>query len=175
MKRFVRTIKLALLRDKMKSQKERSAELYKSRKESGLCPRCGKPLDRDGHYCSECLEKEREYRSETKKFCKENGICPVCHKEKLYGDEKQCILCREYHWEYGIKNPPTDQQKEKYRNRFRETQKKLYAERVSNGICTRCGKLKVVPGRKKCGICLEKDMILHRNRRAYEVELQQTK
>lgn len=58
---------------------------------------------------------------------------------------------------------------------FRETQKKLYAERVSNGICTRCGKLKVVPGRKKCGICLEKDMILHRNRRAYEVELQQTK
>ena len=123
MKRFVRTIKLALLRYKMKSQKERSAELYKSRKESGLCPRCGKPLDRNGHYCSECLEKEREYRSETKKFCKENGICPVCHKEKLYGDEKQCILCREYHWEYGIKNPPTDQQKEKYRNRFRETQK----------------------------------------------------
>ena len=123
-KRFVRTIKLALLRDKMKSKKERSAELYKSRKESGLCPRCGKPLDRNGHYCSECLEKEREYRSETKKFCKENGICPVCHKEKLYGDEKQCILCREYHWEYGIKNPPTDQQKEKYRNRFRETQKK---------------------------------------------------
>ena len=46
---------------------------------------------------------------------------------------------------------------------------------VSKGICTRCGKLKVVPGRKKCGICLEKDMILHRNRRAYEVELQQTK
>ena len=68
MKRFVRTIKLALLRDKMKSQKERSAELYKSRKESGLCPRCGKPLDRDGHYCSECLEKERKYRSETKNF-----------------------------------------------------------------------------------------------------------
>lgn len=124
-KRFVRTIKLALLRDKMKSQKERSAELYKSRKESGLCPRCGKPLDRNGHYCSECLEKEREYRSETKKFCKENGICPVCHKEKLYGDEKQCILCREYNWEYGIKNPPTDQQKEKYRNRFRETQKNI--------------------------------------------------
>lgn len=107
----------------MKSQKERSAELYKSRKESGLCPRCVKPLDRDGHYCSECLEKEREYRRETKKFCKAHGICPVCHKEKLYGDEKQCILCKEYHWEYGIKNPPTDQQKEKYRNRFRETQK----------------------------------------------------
>ena len=58
---------------------------------------------------------------------------------------------------------------------FSRDAKKLYAERVSNGICTRCGKLKVVPGRKKCGICLEKDMILHRNRRAYEVELQQTK
>ncbi len=70
-------------------------------------------------------------------------------------------------WEYGIKNPPSNQQKEKYRNRFRETQNKLYAEkRVSKGICTRCGKLKVVPGEKKCGICLEKDMILHRNRRA---------
>lgn len=120
-------------------------------------------------------KKKENIAVKQKKFCKENGICPACHKEKLYGDEKQCILCREYHWEYGIKNPPTDQQKEKYRNRFRETQNKLYAERVSKGICTRCGKLKVVPGRKKCGICLEKDMILHRNRRAYEVELQQTK
>ena len=156
MKRFVRTIKLALLQDKMKNQKQRSAEMYRSRKENGLCPRCGKPLDRDGHYCSECLEKEREYRRETRKFCKEHRICPICHKEKLYGDEKQCILCRESRWEYGIKNPPTDQQKKRYGNRFRENQNKLYAERVSKGICTRCGKIKVVTGRKSAGFALKK-------------------
>lgn len=35
------------------TQKERSARNYKLKKENGLCPKCGKPLDREGHYCSE--------------------------------------------------------------------------------------------------------------------------
>ncbi len=159
----------------MKNQKEYSAKLYRTRKENGLCPRCGKPMDRKGYLCSNCLEKDREYRRENRKFCREHKICPMCQKEKLFGDEKQCVLCRAHYYDYRQKNPVSKEKKRIYNATFREKQNKLYSERIASGICTRCGKLKVVPGRKKCKICLEKDMILHRNRRAYEVELQQTK
>ena len=73
------------------TQKERSAMFYKNRKDNGLCPRCGKILDREGHYCSECLEKVNEYKRENREFYRENGICPVCGKEG--NDGKFCKEC----------------------------------------------------------------------------------
>ena len=144
------------------TQKERSAIFYKNRKDNGLCPRCGKLLDREGHYCSECLEKVNEYKRENREFYIENGICPVCGKENLFGDEKQCISCRQKAYER--RKPLTDEQKERYGKRFREQQKTLYIERVESGICTRCGKYKAEKGKKKCRICLDKDAEMHRKR-----------
>lgn len=96
----------------------------------------------------------------------------MCQKEKLFGDEKQCMSCRNRQYEYRQKNPVSKEKKKIYNATFRDRQNKLYQERVSKGICTRCGKFKAALGRKKCALCLEKDEILHRNRRAYEVELQ---
>ena len=90
--------------------KERSAIFYKKRKDNGLCPRCGNALDRNGHYCSECLEKVNQYRRDNRAFYRENGICPVCGKEKLFGEEKQCILCRQK--AYDRRKPLTKEQKE---------------------------------------------------------------
>ena len=139
----------------MKSQKERSAEHYKKRIENGLCPRCGKKLDREGFYCTECLEKVRIYHRENKDFFRKNGLCPVCGKEKLIGDEKQCIICREKH--YMRRKKPTEEQIKKRNAYFRDHGKKIYRERAEAGICTRCGKRKALEGRKKCGICLEKE------------------
>ena len=158
----------------MKSKKEYNAEYYRKRRENGLCPRCGKPMDRNGYLCSKCLEKDREYRRENRKFCRENKICPVCQKEKLFGDEKQCASCRAYNYDYHRKNPVSKEKRRIYNATFRERQNKLYQKRVANGICTRCGKFKAALGKKKCALCLEKDEVVHRNRRAYEVELQQT-
>lgn len=147
----------------MKSQKERSAEHYKKRIENGLCPRCGKKLDREGFYCTECLEKVRIYHRENKDFFRKNGLCPVCGKTKLMGDEKNCIDCREKH--YMWRKKPTEEQVEKRNAYSRNHRKKVYRERAKAGICTRCGKRKALEGKKKCGICLEKDAYMHRKKR----------
>jgi predicted amidophosphoribosyltransferase len=62
------------------TQKEISHNCYIRRKENGLCPRCGKPLDRTGYYCSDCLKKNNEREKEFREWCKEYKICPQCKK-----------------------------------------------------------------------------------------------
>ena len=145
------------------TQQEYSKRHYQMRKSNGLCPRCGKELDRQGHYCSECLVKNREYRRENRQFYRENGICPACGKERLFGQERQCIECREKMNER--RKPLTGEQKIRYGNHFKEQQRQLYKERAEQGICTKCGKHKAKPGRKKCGICLDKEAAKARERR----------
>lgn len=131
-------------------------------RENGLCPRCGKKLDREGFYCSECLEKVREYHRENRKFYREHGLCTTCGKVKVFGSEKQCPECRAKKEQW--RKPLTQEQKEKYGERFRKQQKNLYQERKEQGICTRCGKRKTMSGKAKCGICLAKDAEIHRKR-----------
>lgn len=41
-------------------------KLYNYRRENGLCPKCGKPLDRKGFYCEECRKKQTTYSRETR-------------------------------------------------------------------------------------------------------------
>lgn len=145
------------------TQKERSRKSYRNRKDNGLCPRCGNKLDREGHYCLECLLKKREYIAANRAFFRKNQICPECGKEKLFGDEKQCISCREKSRQR--KQKITDEQKNIYSERFKKQQKSLYKERAEKGICTRCGKRKAAYGKKKCQICLNKDAEAHRIKR----------
>jgi hypothetical protein len=137
----------------------RTKKYYVRKKSEGLCPRCGKPLDREGHYCSVCVEKYNQYTRETRQYFIQNGICPVCRKEKLYGDEKTCIECLEKIYE--SRKPMNDEEREKYNESQRKRKKMQYDFRSQNGICTRCGKRKAEKDRKKCRICLEKE-----NRRA---------
>lgn len=145
------------------TQKEISARHYKRRKENGLCPRCGQKLDRKGHYCTKCLKKHNEYEKENREFYKKLGICPECRKEKLFGDEKRCISCREK--QYKRRKDQMEEQKRKYSENFKKKQKERYKERSENGICTRCGKRKAENGKKKCRICLEKNAEAHRRKR----------
>lgn len=143
------------------TQKERSTKLYQSRKDNGLCPRYGKPLDREGHYCSECLEKVREYQRKNREFYREHHLCTECGKVNVPYSERICPECRA---KIRNRKNPTREQKEKWNRRFRDRQKIIYKQRADAGICTRCGKRKVMPGKKKCGICLEKDAEMHRKK-----------
>lgn len=157
----MRTIKPALLRCDM-TQKEISARHYKTRKQNGLCPRCGKPLDREGHYCSKCVEKQRIYQKETRDFYRKNNICTVCGKVEVPKSEKICPECRANI--NSQRKPLTYEQKKRYGERFKKQQKSLYQKRIEQGICTRCGKRKAEYGRKKCKICLDKNAEINRIR-----------
>lgn len=145
------------------TQKEISARNYRNRKDNGLCPRCGKPLDREGYHCSSCLEKNRIYRQENRDFFRENHLCTECGKNKVPDGERICPECRAKRESW--KKPLTEEQKLRYGSRFKTQQRMLYHDRAEKGICTRCGKRNSAPGKKKCGICLEKDAELHRRKR----------
>lgn len=142
------------------SQKEINARVYHRHKNKGECPRCGKTLDREGHYCSKCLEKVREYHRENRRFYAEHHLCTECGKVKVPGNERVCPECRDKneHW----RKPLTEEQKIRYSYKFKKRQNSLYQQRSEQGICTRCGKRKAMPGKKKCGICLAKDAEMHR-------------
>lgn len=142
------------------TQQERSVKSYKNRKENGLCPRCGKPLDRKGHYCSECLEKIRIYHRENKDFYRKYHICTECGKVRVPQDERICPECRAK--KNSKRKPLSDEKKKEYGDRFKKQQKSLYQQRKEQGICTKCGKRKAMAGKTKCGICLEKDAEFHR-------------
>lgn len=142
------------------TRKEISARHYKNRKENGLCPRCGNPLDREGHYCSKCLDKVRIYCRESREFYRNNHICVECGKIIVPPSEKRCPECRAK--ANNRKKPLTNEQKARYEEKFKEKQKILYQQRKEQGICTRCGKRKAITGKTKCGICLAKDAEAHR-------------
>ena len=144
------------------TQSERARKSYQMRRENGLCQRCGIPLDRNGSYCSKCLEKVRIHSRENKDFYRSHGLCTKCGKNTVLGDKRTCPECLAK-WEI-YNNHRTKEQQERYKNRFRTQQKNLYHERKAQGICTKCGKRKAMPGRAKCGICLAKDAELHREK-----------
>ena len=145
------------------TRQEISARHYRIRKENGLCPRCGEKTEPGRHLCKSCREKVNEYNRETRDFCRKNGICTVCHKEKVFGEERICPEClvKNEMW----RKPLSEEQKDRYEKSFRKQQNSLYQERKASGICTRCGKRKAMPGKAKCGICLEKDAEMHRKQR----------
>lgn len=127
---------------------------YRHCKDNGLCPRCGKVLDRKGHYCTTCLEKSNQYSRETKAFYRSIGICPTCQKNKLFGDEKTCLECIAKACEYGAKARAKDI--EAYNRRHNENSKKRRARYIAEGMCGKCGKNKPAVGYKTCAICLDK-------------------
>ena len=139
--------------------KEKDAEAKKKQREErvaqGLCTKCGSPIDTDGHWCDKCRKEAREARAMYLSY----RICPVCRKEKLFGQEKACPECRakknENSARYSAKKIEEDE--EAYKERKRQTGKRLYYRRKEKGMCTACGKRKPEEGKAKCGICLNKN------------------
>lgn len=153
------------------TRQEISARFYRNRKENGLCPRCGKVLDREGHYCQECLLKVREENRKARAFAKSMGFCPECRKEKLFGDEKMCITCRIKKEKY--KKPLPEEKRIAQNKAFREKQKALYHQRIEQGLCGTCGKRKKVDGKSRCGICLEKNAEVKRRNQLKKINIKE--
>lgn len=84
-------------------------------------------------------------------FYQSISICPVCRKEKLFGDEKECLLCRAKKYDYLIKfraDNPTY---------AKDHRKQTYYRRVENHECTYCGaKLEDGYEYRMCEKCLRK-------------------
>lgn len=145
----------------MVSQNELNKRNYYRHKQNGECPRCGKPLDRDGHYCKKCLEKYIEYQRENRKFYREHHLCVVCGKIRVPKGERICPECRAKN---ANRRKLSEEQRIKANENHKKSQKLIYMQRAENGICTRCGKRKAAPGKKKCEICLQKDAEVHRRK-----------
>lgn len=142
-------------------------DLRKRRKENGLCPECGKKMDRIGHYCSVCLKRKNEHTKDNRDLFRENGLCTECGKNRVYGSDITCFECR-------VKinksrKPLTAEQKKRNNERGRN----LYRQRIEQGICTRCGKHKNIPGKKKCGICLEYDRESQKRMRVKRINIKE--
>lgn len=143
------------------TQKERSHNSYMRRKLNGLCTRCGNPLDREGEYCTQCLEFRRVQAKEEREWRRKNHLCTKCGKNAVPSGECTCPECRANSALYRPKI--TQNQKDRYNERFRKQQNDLYQERLETGMCTRCGERKAADGRKKCYMCLAKDAKTHRD------------
>ena len=127
--------------------------------EYGNCSQCGKPKDREGYYCSECLKKQNLRRREDREFFKKIGLCTICGKNKsIHGTYCEICLARAY--EYNRKRYENDP--EYVRRHNRASSKKRYEECKALGICTRCKKRKADYGKTQCKICLEKDALRHK-------------
>ena len=103
--------------------------------------------------CKECNNAQNSYNKETRKALSELGICPQCRKNKLYGDEKNCVECRAKSAEQVSKL--RDKNREHYNEMQRTRAKERYQKDKENGICTRCRKRKADPGYSTCAFCRE--------------------
>lgn len=124
-----------------------------------ICKKCKKPKDYPGYYCHECRDYRLNYRKENRKLFKELGLCRTCGKHKVYGSDATCFECRAKVQAYRDKHktPLSDEAKSK----MRDYNKRTYKYRVENNLCTKCGRLSPLPGKKKCGLCSKKDLDAH--------------
>lgn len=84
-----------------------------------------------------------------RRFYQSIGICPNCHKERLYGDEKECLKCCSEKYAYLRKfreeHPDYDKNKRAI----------TYKKRSLNHQCTQCGvQLDTDYKYKMCSKCL---------------------
>ena len=149
-KRFVRTIKRALLQCDMTS-----TDYFKRRVSQGLCGNCGNPNDRpDRTTCTSCKDKQVAEEMNNRIWFKEHGICPRCHKAPIMGYEKVCVECKAYSTNRILKK--RENNKEKYNEYMSNYQREQTRKRRELGICTRCGKNKTDGVHAMCAICRTK-------------------
>lgn len=134
-----------------------SKERYADRKLRGVCVRCGKDRGNSTNLmCDGC----NGYYKANYLFYIQHKICPSCKSEKLWGDEKYCLNCRDK-----ILTRTEKRRKEKP-EQIRMTNKEYYHKRheylLKSGICVRCGKAKATPNYKTCALCRHKESMRYR-------------
>lgn len=124
-------------------------------KKKSLCINCNQPLDREGVLCEKCRKQHTANSREVREFYKQYGLCPRCGKNKLIGDEKNCLECSANGYEQTMRNR-REKGVEHYNKLHAEWERKERVKREENHLCVRCGKRKADYGYKTCGICREK-------------------
>lgn len=113
----------------------------------GLCPYCGG--DKGDHYsCKKCRDIRNAKLKKRRDDRRANGICPRCGKEKLWGDERQCLECSAK--DYAISQK---RDREHFNQVHREWERRKNAQMREQGICYRCRKRPASFGYKSCSIC----------------------
>lgn len=149
---------------------ERRKKKYHDRVKNGLCPCCGKPVDRYAVYCSKCAEKlnarSREYRRtpealeqyhahqriydrEKREYLKEIGVCK-CGKEVAIGFTS-CPDCLEK--DRQKKEQKRVSNRQEYNEYMKEYRKNQTQKRRAEGLCTRCGKKLTDTSKATCAEC----------------------
>ena len=142
------------------------------RREKGMCLTCGRrPTAPDRTRCDPCACKRREADRERHRRRTEvriaEGLCPRCGKTEPEPGLKLCASCNGKRNHGGrardarLRAEGTPRRDPaKAREYERERSRRLYAERVAVGTCTKCGKAPARPDRTTCEPCAEK----HRER-----------
>lgn len=135
---------------------------YQTRKENGLCVRCGKPVEGNKAKCSECSEKDKERKKRIRKERIDNGLCLDCGKPTdRYG--YRCAECAEKRNEYNRNYKRNNKSRLKKLENVRINGKESYHMMKSLGLC-KCGKALAI-GFASCPDCLEKDRLFQERKR----------
>ena len=121
------------------------------------CPKCGKEKDRDGYYCSSCLEKKKQNDKDDYWGFKMMRICVRCHKNTVYGYEASCPECKAKIANWLDKRKTNPLYKAQRDESSRISKRKTYRLRKTYGLCVRCGKRPAEENRVSCSICLSKE------------------
>ena len=123
-----------------------SVSRYHKRKNSGLCPICGKPTNGDFITCEKCRKEEKI----TYHWYESHGFCPKCHHESA-PNHKLCAVCLAKEEERNQRRNAqmTDEQKK----RRAESSERTRRKHIEQGVCAKCGKRIAWNGRQTCLEC----------------------
>lgn len=85
-------------------------------------------------------ESKRQQEKERYQWYKAHGICVTCGRNEAFNGRVRCPECLEMMTLYRIKRDSDPVAKAKDRANARECVKRLYHQRVSQGLCPQCGK-----------------------------------
>ena len=76
------------------STSERQKIIYNTRKENGICVRCGKNnVIKNKTLCVSCAENLTLAKKETREYLADLGLCITCGKRKAEPKKKSCYEC----------------------------------------------------------------------------------
>ena len=157
---------------------ERWRRRSEARREAGLCQSCGLAAPAPGRArCEPCLEKrraadrERHRRRTADRIAR--GMCPRCGKREPAPGRSSCADCarkdnsasRARDARLRAEGKPR-RDADRAREYGRERRRRLYEERMSAGLCSKCGRAPVRPGRTTCEPCAERHRARDRSRHA---------
>lgn len=101
--------------------------------------------------------RQREQKKEEYAFYKSRGICVCCHQQDAVSGKTRCALCADIHNQYSANYIHRTNYHIEHADERHEKRKQERAERIANGICTKCGKRKARIGMKTCELCCKKE------------------